>query len=134
VEASYAGSNAQARSHVFVTLDGQIVDEKEIVLSPGDQISVPLTVRAPEEGTFEVAVNGLTDYITISGSAPSSVLFQAVTLATQDAMGTSAIASPTLWSRWRTAVYAGGALVLLILSVPVIGAFRRRLLRCRYDL
>ena len=134
VEASYAGSNAQARSHVFVTLDGQIVDEKEIVLSPGDQISVPLTVRAPQEGTFEVSVNGLTEYITVSGSAPSPVLFQAVTLATQDGPGVIAISSPALWSRWRTAAYAGGAIVLLILSVPIVGAFRRRLLRYRYDL
>jgi hypothetical protein len=37
-------------------------------------------------------------------------------------------------SKWRYAAYVGGALIVLLILVPLLRAFRRMVLRYRYDL
>ena len=133
VAASYIGANAQARSNVFVTLDGEVADETEIVLSPGDNVLVRLTVRPPQEGTYTVEVNGMTERLTVSGQAPSPALTQAIALA-EEGFSPLDISTPSLLSQWRYAVYIGGGLVALLILGPLLRAFRRRVLRYRYDL
>jgi hypothetical protein len=138
VDASYVGSNAQAHTRVVASLDGEIVDEKEIVLSPGDHVTVTLTVRAPQEGTFDVVVNGLTESIIVSGTSPApalnEALTQAVALAEQDESGPPSVTSSSPFSWWRPVAYVVGAIVMLLLIGPLVRAIWRRTLRYRYDL
>lgn len=138
VEASYMGGNSQAKSLVFVTLDEQIADETEIVLSPGDRVSVILTVRAPQEGSADVGLNGLSETITVSGEPPppelNQALTQAVALAEQDELGVPAVAPSSPLTRWPPAAYVVGAIVLLLLSGPLFRCLWRQMLRRRYDL
>ncbi|NLE94704.1 MAG: hypothetical protein GX600_03320 [Dehalococcoidia bacterium] len=134
VEASYVGANAQAKSLVFVTLNGEVADETEIVLSPGDHVKVALTVRPPQDGTYTVELNGMADTITVSGSAPASALTQAVALVETDTFAPLDAASPSVLARWRIPIYIGAALLLLLLVGPMVSVLRRRILRYRYDL
>ena len=136
VLASYSGNNAQTHTRVFVTVDGQIADEKEIVLSPGDNVAVTLTVVAPaQQGTYTVDVNGLSAAVTVTTAAPeATALTQAIALADQDRFEPLNVAAPSLLSKWRPAAYVAGALVALLLIGPLLRSLRRRTLRYRYDL
>lgn len=134
VTASYVGANAQAKSHIFVTLDGEVADETVVSLSPGDSVLVRFTVRPEQEGAHKVEVSGLVETVTVDGSAPAPVLTQAIALAEQDRFAPVDLRAPSLLSRWRTAAYAGGAIMALLLVVPLLGTLRRRLLRLKYDL
>ncbi len=141
VEASYVGDNSQARSLVYVTLGGKIADEKEIVLSPGDRVSVTLTVQAPQDGTADVSINGLSETLTVSGEPPSQelnqALTQAVALAEQDELSLPSVASPSTpswFSEWQPMAYVVGALVLLLIAGPLFRLLWRQMLRRRYDL
>ncbi len=134
VEASYVGANAQAKSLVFVTLNGEVADETEIVLSPGDHVKVALTVRPPADGAYTVELNGMAETITVSGSAPASALTQAVALVETDTFAPLDTASPSVLVRWRIPMYIGAALLLLLLVGPTVSLLRRRILRYRYDL
>ncbi|TFH35566.1 MAG: hypothetical protein E4G93_03540 [Dehalococcoidia bacterium] len=136
VQASYIGSNSQTHTRVFVTVDGQIADEKEIVLSPGDNVAVTLTVVAPaQQGTYTVDVNGLSAAVTVTTAAPeATALTQAIALADQDRFEPLNVAAPSLLSKWRPAAYVAGALVALLLIGPLLRSLRRRTLRYRYDL
>lgn len=133
VIASYVGFNAQARSRVFVLLDGAVADETEIVLSPGDQVAVGLTVRPSDEGSHTVEVNGLAQTFTVAGQAPASALSQAVALA-DDGFKPLEAPAPSLLSRAGPVALVAGGLILLLLAGPLIGGIRRRILRYRYDL
>jgi hypothetical protein len=132
--ASYVGANSQARTSVFVTLDGEVADETEIVLSPGDNVFVKFTVQPPKEGTYTVEVNGLSDTVIVTGEVMPQVLTQAIALTNQDGFRPLDIGSPSLLSKWRYAAYVGGALIVLLILVPLLRAFRRMVLRYRYDL
>jgi len=134
VVASYVGANAQARTRIFVTLDGEVADETEIVLSPGDNVFVKFTVQPPKEGTYTVEVNGLSDTVIVTGEVMPQVLTQAIALTNQDGFRPLDIGSPSLLSKWRYAAYVGGALIVLRILVPLLRAFRRMVLRYRYDL
>jgi len=134
VVASYVGSNAQARTRMFVTLDGEVADETEIVLSPGDAVFVKFTVQPQKEGTHTVEVNGLSESVIVTGEAMPQALTQAIALTNQDGFRPLDIGSPSLLSKWRYAAYVGGALAVLLILVPLLRAFRRRVLRYRYDL
>jgi len=134
VVASYMGANAQARTRMFVTLDGEVADETEIVLSPGDHVSVKFTVQPPQEGTYTVEVNGLAETITVAGTSPTPALTQAMALADQDRFGPLDMSAPSLLSQWKLVAYAVGALVGLLLLVSLLREFKRRILRYRYDL
>jgi len=134
VVASYVGSNAQARTRMFVTLDGEVADETEIVLSPGDNVFVKFTVQPPKEGTYTVEVNGLSETVVVTGEAMPQALTQAIALTNQDGFRPLDIGSPSLLSKWRYAAYAGVALVGLLILGSLLRAFKRRVLRYRYDL
>ncbi|MBN1151777.1 MAG: hypothetical protein JXA58_01080 [Dehalococcoidia bacterium] len=134
VTASYVGANAQARSHVYVMLDGEVADGTEIALSPGDSVVVRFTVRPQPEGTHEVEVSGLVETVTVDASAAASALTQAVTLAEDDRFEPVNVDSPSTFFQWKTAAYVGAALLVLLLAAPLAGAVRRRILRLRYDL
>ena len=133
VIASYAGFNAQAHSRVFVLLDGAVADETEIVLSPGDQVAVGLTVTPPDEGAHTVEVNGLVQTFAVAGQAPASALSQAVALA-DEGFQPLETATPSLLSRAGPVALVVGGLLILLLAGPLIGGVRRRILRYRYDL
>lgn len=134
IVASYEGANSQARTSVFVTLDGEVADETEIVLSPGDNVFVKFTVQPPKEGTYTIEVNGLRENVSVTGEAMPQALTQAIALTNQDGFRPLEIGSPSLWSNWRYGAYAGGALVLLLIVAPLLRAVKRRILRYRYDL
>jgi len=134
VLATYSGDNAQAHTRVFATLDGALTAETEIVLSPGDQIPVRLTLQPPSEGSHTVEVNGLTATVAVTPALTSSLLTQVVELAAQDQFIPVHAAQESFFSRWSTALYAAGALVLLLLTGPLLNSMRRRILRARYDL
>ena len=134
VVASYVGANAQARTRIFVTLDGEVADETEIVLSPGDNVFVKFTLQPPKEGTYTIEVNGLRENVIVTGEAMPQALTQAIALTNQNGFRPLDIGSPSLSSNWRYGAYAGGALAVLLILVPLLRAFRRRVLRYRYDL
>jgi hypothetical protein len=119
---------------MFVTLDGEVADETEIVLSPGDNVFVKFTVQPPKEGTYTVEVNGLSETVVVTGEAMPQALTQAIALTNQDGFRPLDIGSPSLLSKWRYAAYAGVALVGLLILGSLLRAFKRRVLRYRYDL
>jgi hypothetical protein len=134
VIASYSGGNAQAHTRVYAVVDGVIAAETELVLSPGDQVPVRLTFQLPSEGNYVVEINGLSETIQVASAPPAASLTRAVELAEQQQFTPLTLEAPSFFSRWSTALYILGALVLLLLVGPLLNAFRRRLLRYRYDL
>ncbi len=134
VIASYSGGNAQAHTRVYAVVDGVIAAETELVLSPGDQVPVRLTFQPPSEGKYVVEINGLSETIQVGSAPPAASLTRAIELAEQEQFTPLTLESPSFLSRWSTALYVAGAVVLLLLLGPLVNGFRRRLLRYRYDL
>ena len=134
VLASYVGFNAQARSRVFVLMNGEVADETEIVLSPGDHVPVTLTVSPGNEGACELEVNGLVQTVMVAGSPPESALSEAVALAEEEGFEPMDAAESSLLSRMKPVALIAAGLVALLLIGPLISEVRRRILRYRYDL
>lgn len=52
---------------VPITVDGEVVDEREVTLEPGETTTVSTTVTLEEAGTYTVGVAGETTEVTVDG-------------------------------------------------------------------
>lgn len=132
VIATYVGANARAKSHVFVAMDGKVADETVVSLSPGDAVLIRFTVRPEQEGAHLIDVSGLTQTITVNGSA--SALAQAIELSAHDRFAPMDAGTPSLLSRLRPAAYLCLGIVAALIVAPLMSALRRKWLRFKYDL
>ena len=66
VSVMVANTGSKAGTYTVVLMvGGEVVDEKDVTLSPGETSTVSFMVEADEEGTFSVDVNGLSGSITV---------------------------------------------------------------------
>ncbi|MCK5212484.1 MAG: hypothetical protein KAQ74_01065 [Dehalococcoidia bacterium] len=144
VATRYGGTAQEATCPVSLTLNGEMLQQKEITLGPGESATVTFSLLAQAEATCDIAVNGMTGTFTVlAATAAPQVLTEAVNLAGAesspgffsrliDRISLPAISSIDIRGDWRPIALIAGALGLVLLGL--LPFLRRQILRYRYDI
>ena len=145
VVASYNGDSTEGHTTVALTVDGSVVESKDVRVLTGTKETVAFTYVPSTDTTHTVSVNGLLGTMDVAPSATPSALTEAVTLAEADSFALPSVSIPDaplglalpdtgrldFGAHWWRILLAALLLLTLVIALPII---RRCIIRYRYDI